>query len=297
MCRLFGFRSIIPSQVHRSLVSAENALVWQSKKHSDGWGVAYFVGGYPHVIKSASTAMEDALFRRVSGIVASHTVLAHLRLATKGSNSLINSHPFQYGNWVFAHNGDISNFAARRGALHARIPPVQRRFILGDTDSEVIFYLLLGHLARKLGEAGIPLHQPNVPMEPVIEAVQATVAEVEGITGFECGTSTQEHERLLLSFVLTNGDLMLAHHGGKDLLYSTHKVCCPERDVCPSFSGSCEAAVGSGEVVNHLVISSEELHGENVWEPMSAGEIIGVDARMRLHHVPGRAPRLVTHAS
>ena len=61
MCRLFGFRSVIPSQVHRSLLSAENALVWQSERHPDGWGVAYFVGGIPHLIKSAETAIQDSL--------------------------------------------------------------------------------------------------------------------------------------------------------------------------------------------------------------------------------------------
>ena len=41
MCRLFGFRSVIPSQVHQSLVGAENALMLQSDRHPDGWGVAW----------------------------------------------------------------------------------------------------------------------------------------------------------------------------------------------------------------------------------------------------------------
>lgn len=292
MCRLFGFRSIIPSQVHRSLVSAENALVWQSKKHSDGWGVGYFVQGFPHVIKSASTAMEDALFRRVSGIVASHTVVAHLRLATKGHNSLINSHPFQYGNWVFAHNGDIPEFGELRGELTARVPPVLRRFILGDTDSEVFFYLLLGHLTRRLGALDHALHQRNTPIEAVFEATRDAVREVEEVTGLDCYDPQDADRKLLLSFVLTNGELLIAHQGGKDLLYSTHKVCCPERDSCPSFGASCEAAATEGPV-NHLVISSEELHGENVWTALTPGQMIGVDARMGLHIDTNTRLRLV----
>ena len=74
MCRLFGFRSVIQSQVHRSLVSADNALLLQSSDHPDGWGVAYYQEGSPHLIKSASTAIDDHLFRRVSGIVSSQTV-------------------------------------------------------------------------------------------------------------------------------------------------------------------------------------------------------------------------------
>lgn len=293
MCRLFGFRSIIPSQVHRSLLSAENALVWQSEFHPDGWGVAYFIGGIPHLIKSAETAIQDTLFRRVSGIVSSHTVVAHLRKATKGSNSLINSHPFQYGSWVFAHNGDIPGFKEHRGKLVARVPPVLRRFILGDTDSEVFFYMLLGHMSRHLGEHGKTLHQRGIEPHELTCAIRDTIAEVEDVTGLGCYANIDEERPLLLSFILTNGDLMLGHQGGKGLYFSSHKVCCPERDSCPSFSSSCEAMSSHGEVVNHMIFSSEQLHGENVWNVMQPGDVVGVDSRMRLFSERLAAPKIV----
>ncbi len=283
MCRLFGFRSIIPSQVHHSLLSAENALVWQSERHPDGWGVAYYVGGIPHLIKTAETALQDTLFRRVSGIVSSHTVVAHLRKATKGQNALMNSHPFQYGSWIFAHNGDIPSFAQYRGELIARIDPVLRRFILGDTDSEVVFYLILSHMSRALGTRGKTLHQKGVEPEEVYEAIGAAIREVEDVTGLSCKAPEEEGDnpRLLLSFVLTNGEVLLAHQGNKELFYSTHKVCCSERDVCPSFGSSCESRSEAGQVINHLIFSSEELHGDNVWTPMKPGQLLGVDTRMR----------------
>jgi len=290
MCRLFGFRSVIPSQVHRSLLSAENALVWQSERHPDGWGVAYFVGGIPHLIKSAETAIQDSLFRRVSGIVSSHTVVAHLRKATKGTNSLINSHPFQYGSWVFAHNGDISNFEEYRGELVAQVHPALRRFILGDTDSEVFFYLLLGNLSQRLGQAGKTLHQNTVEPSEIMGAIEDTIAEIEETVGLKCYEPEDPDKRLLLSFVLTNGTTMVAHQGGKDLFYSTHKVCCPERDSCPSFAKSCENTSGSGDIVNHMIFSSEELSGENVWQAMMPGQIIGVDRKMRLFDSRGATP-------
>lgn len=303
MCRLFGFRSIIPSQVHRSLISADNALVWQSTCHPDGWGVAYYVGHFPHVIKSDSTAIHDALFRRVSGIVSSHTVVAHLRKATRGKNSLINCHPFQYGGWIFAHNGDIPDFASHRGALVAQVNPVLRRFILGDTDSEVIFYMLLGHMARRLGDQGVTLSQRDVPLEVIAAAARDTIREVERITGWSCHQPPDDPQapRLLLSFVLTNGELMVAHQGGKELYGSTFKVCCPERDTCPSFAPECEGERASGRV-NHMLFSSEQLSGENVWTPLPLGQLMGVDAQMRLRRfdltrddapsAPERAPAL-----
>lgn len=282
MCRLFGFRSIIPSQVHHSLMSAENALVWQSERHPDGWGVAYYVGGIPHLIKTAETALQDTLFRRVSGIVSSHTVVAHLRKATKGKNALMNSHPFQYGSWIFAHNGDIPDFERWRGDLIARINPVLRRYILGDTDSEVFFYLMLSHMLNDLGVVGKTLHQRGVEPSEITAAITRAIREVEDVTGLTCYDESEPDEpRLLLSFVLTNGEVLLAHQGRKELFFSTHKVCCSERDTCPSFGASCEAESTSGMVVNHLIVSSEALHGENVWQAMHPGQLVGVDTRMR----------------
>ena len=284
MCRLFGFRSIIPSQVHKSLLGAENALVWQSEKHPDGWGVGYFIAGVPHVIKSAETAIQDALFRRVSGIVSSHTVVAHLRKATKGSNSLINSHPFQYGRWIFAHNGDVANFEDTKGQLIARVSPELRRFILGDTDSEVIFHMLLGHLDSRLKPLGMTLHDDGIKTDVLTAAVLDTVRDVEEVTGLGCyGPPGDVAQRLLLSFVVTNGDVLLAHQGGKELFFSTYKVCCSERDVCPSFGPSCEQESPHGARVNHLVLSSEVLHGENVWTAMMPGDVVAVDGGMNLH--------------
>jgi predicted glutamine amidotransferase len=45
VCRLFGFRSSVPSQPHRSLMDAENALAAQSLRHPDGWGIGWFADG------------------------------------------------------------------------------------------------------------------------------------------------------------------------------------------------------------------------------------------------------------
>ena len=292
MCRLFGFRSVITSQVHRSLVSADNALMHQSEAHPDGWGVAYYVDGYPHVVKSVSRAVSDTLFRRVSGIVSSETVLAHLRRATVGELSIINSHPFQYGNWIFGHNGQIPNFDEYRDALLEKVSPKFRRFILGDTDSEVLFYLLISNMARYFD-----VNRKGTDLEDVIGAVRTTVDDVHEVVGMECydvleGQEEEDDEKFYLTFVITNGHMMLAHHGGKPLYYSTYKTQCPERDACPSFSQACEAATQSG-FVNHFIVSSEPLHGENVWLQLEPREVAGVDWRMRLE-APDRDAKVAT---
>ncbi len=272
MCRIFGFRSVIPSQVHSSLVEAENALGIQSEAHPDGWGVAYYIDGAPHVMKSASTALNDHLFRRVSGIVSSETVIAHVRKATVGDLSVINSHPFQFGRWVFAHNGEIPEFEEVREAMLQEVAPHLRRFVLGDTDSEIVFFVFLSQLARH-GPLGNPLG-----VDTVLEAVKATVLKVREI----CDTPARGHTSLL-TFVVTNGMTLVAGRGGKELYWSTYKTRCRDRDTCPSFAPECEAASKTG-FVNHFILSSEPLGGENVWLELEEDTFIGVDWRMKVAH-------------
>lgn len=276
MCRIFGFRSVLQSQVHRSLVSADNALMQQSGRHPDGWGVAYYNAGSPHVIKSVATALDDALFKRVSGIVSSETVLAHLRKATHGGLSILNTHPFQYGPWVFVHNGNIARFGELRDAVLAEIPPVLRRYILGDTDSEALFYLLLGNMARRCD-----LARPGFPIADLLIAVRETVAQIVALAGPLCEDDDGPSDANYLTFVITNGTTMVAHHGGKALHFTTYKRRCPERDECPSFGPECERPTDHG-YVKHLVVSSEPLQGENVWTKMAVGDVVGVDWRMQL---------------
>lgn len=270
MCRLFGFRSVIPSQVHVSLVNAENALGAQSNAHPDGWGVAYYVDGSPHVTKSPTHALADQLFHRLSGLVSSETVLAHVRKATQGNKSLLNCHPFQFGRWVFAHNGDIPGFAEGLAPrLREEIAPRLRRFVLGDTDSETIFFIFL----TLLQELNPSSQRPE--LEAVVGAVQATLERVRSI----CQPHVKD-AAVLLTFIVTDGDVMVATQGGKELSFSTYKRRCPDRGSCPSLSSVCEAPTVDGRV-NHLIVSSERLQGSNVWEELAPGDILAVDARMR----------------
>ncbi|QQR89875.1 MAG: class II glutamine amidotransferase [Myxococcales bacterium] len=277
MCRLFGFRSVIPSQVHRSLLDAENALGRQSNAHPDGWGVAYYLQDTPHVTKSASRALGDALFHRLSGVVASETVVAHVRKATVGDISVLNCHPFQFGRWIFAHNGEIPGFAEQREKFLGEIDPALRRYVLGDTDSEVIFHLLLTELNRFAKPTSVVT---------LGDCIRRTIDTVQRL--WEAPDSTS---KLLLTVMITNGSSMLAYRFGKELHYSTYKTRCSDRDSCASLSPECEAPSLSGRV-NHMIISSEPLLGENVWHELPDQELIGVDESMMLVAKPSQQNKL-----
>jgi glutamine amidotransferase len=269
MCRLFGFRSVIHSQVHHSLTAADNALAVQSAQHPDGWGVAYYLADVPHVIKSVAPAFEDQIFKRVSGVVASETVLAHLRKASVGEVNILNAHPFQYGCWTMAHNGEISNFAAVKAQLRGEVSPPLRRYILGDTDSETLFYLFLTNLAQL-----VELHRTGTPIETLVQALSTTLARVREVADGEGDPSK-------LTVVVTDGKSMAGVCSGKPLLYSTYKSRCDDRDRCPYLATECESATQTG-FVNHLIISSEALQGDNIWIELAHDEVVGVDWRMSL---------------
>jgi glutamine amidotransferase len=112
-----------------------------------------------------------------------------------------------------------------------------------------------------------------------MDALAETVAEVRELVGNE------DAERCFLTLIVTDGELLVAYQGGKELHFSTHKTRCPEREACPHFSAECESPTQSG-YVNHLLVSSEPLQGENVWRTMQEGEIVAVDHAMRLHQRP-----------
>ncbi|HIA02611.1 MAG TPA: class II glutamine amidotransferase [Myxococcales bacterium] len=271
MCRLFGFRSAIPSQVHSSLMSAENALGVQSEKHPDGWGVAYYLAGSPHLIKSAAAAYDDRLFKRVSGIVSSQTVIAHVRRATVGDKTLINCHPFQYGRWVMAHNGEIEQYDQVKDELVQLVDPRLRRFILGDTDSEAIFYLFLTYLSRRE-----ELHRPGADIENVSASLRQTIETIQEMT------DAHKLPKPSLTLCVTDGVLMVASRYGKELHRSTYKQNCPDREICPSLTYECENPSKTG-YVSHFILSSEPLQGHNIWEALDDRAIIGCDWRMHSH--------------
>lgn len=270
MCRLYGFRSAIRSSVHQSLLHAENALARQSSRHSDGWGLSYYVAQYPHLIRNDQQALGDELFRELSAVVATRTFLAHIRLATAGSVRVPNCHPFQYGRWSFAHNGEVGGYA--RPEVHTvLLEAVDKRFrphILGETDSEVLFHIFLSRLARIVDD----VHSEGVRADQAREALRETVEIV--LDGAPDDDARGDNK---LNFVLTNGTLMLGFRWRRELYVSTYKTRCPERSSCFAYDPArCEAKVDDGEV-KHLIIASEPLSdGPNVWEELSDGEYVCV---------------------
>ena len=111
------------------------------REHRDGWGIAVFDenGGGWQIEKGIACAGEDERFHRLA--VGSHgeVLVSHVRQKTVGETSLANTHPFERGRWVFAHNGTVKDVAW----LRAQTSLERLAEVRGETDSELLFAWLL----------------------------------------------------------------------------------------------------------------------------------------------------------
>ena len=124
------------------------------------------------------------------------------------------------------------------------------------------------------------LSESDVPSAALHKAVARAITKITDIVGAYELKDT-DPSLTYLTFLLSNGQSFLAHHGGQPLWYSTFKSRCSERDTCSSFSEVCEAASKTG-LVNHLIFSSEPITGENIWHEMSAGDFVLIGSDMML---------------
>ena len=124
------------------------------------------------------------------------------------------------------------------------------------------------------------LNSPTLSFEILFQSVQQVIENLVSVVGDYHVQEGGDPLENYFTFILSNGQLMIAHQGGKELYYSTHKGKCSQREMCPSFSTQCETKPTSSGGVSHMIFSSEPLQGENVWEKMKPGQIMGVDKNM-----------------
>jgi len=260
MCRLFGFRSNTAAWVHRSLLTEKNSLRTQSVEHPDGWGIAYYQdGNFPEVAHGVGPAHSDPEFERVSNLLSSHAVVAHVRSASVGRVHLSNAHPFTYRNWSFAHNGTLTNFSAHQAQLESAIDSDFLPLFRSETDSERCFFLFLTELKKRSS-----LRAPRV--EDVAGALASTTELVAQLTDEPGGKPSS------MNFLVSDGTLMAATRRRKTLFFSARSA---EGSPAPQTSSI-------GTRLEQLVIASEELCGEPHWHPVPEDGVITVDGELVL---------------
>jgi predicted glutamine amidotransferase len=209
MCRWMAW-SGQPLIVEELLFKPKHSLVDQSlhsrlgveTTNGDGFGLGWYSGGDgPARYRSVAPAWGDANLRELAAHVESPLFIAHVRATTGTAIQQTNCHPFRHRNWLFVHNGAISEFETLRRELMLAVEPSLFADIHGSTDSEILFYLALtfgleedpvGGLARAIGfvEAAAARHG-------IERAVQASIGLTDGERLWAIRYSTERSSRTL----------------------------------------------------------------------------------------------------
>jgi glutamine amidotransferase len=161
MCRHLAYLGP-PAALSSLLFDASHALCAQSRtpRHQppgrtnpDGWGVVWYPDGAvaPEQYRSKTSIWSDEAF--TLGTERATAVVAAARLASPGTTlDVRNNAPFVSSRWSFSLNG-FGFHNEREATLRAALSPERRGALEGDTDTEVLFGLVLDRLDRGVDPA------------------------------------------------------------------------------------------------------------------------------------------------
>jgi glutamine amidotransferase len=268
MCRLYGFLANASTKVECTLVRAQNALLSQSwsdergLQNADGWGIASYDDGEPWVEKRDQAAYKDLGFSQTAEALYSRLVIAHVRQATLGGQSLQNTHPFSVGAWTFSHNGTLGGFSQLEEQLLVETPGFLRPRRLGTTDSELIFLWLLGQMVKREGDLQRPSEEPGSIAEVLSQGIAELAVRDESV-----GSS----KTAKLNFLLTDGQSLWATRWGNSL-FKLRREGVRDCEIC----GLCHIPDGRRDDYRAVVIASEPISSE-AWKSVPDQSLVTVD--------------------
>jgi len=238
------------------LLNSNHSLIDQSKSadmtkyevNGDGFGVGWYgQKPQPGLFKSIRPAWNNTNLKSLATHISSPLFLAHVRAATGTPIQETNSHPFQYQNWLMVHNGLIHEYQEVKKDLLEQVEAKYFQHILGSTDSEILFYLLLS----------------NGLQNDVKSALVKTVELIE--------SAAQKHQikyALRMTLGISDGESLWA------IRYSSN-----------TNSSTLFYSLEQKNNKDHLLIVSEPLDNcDRCWTPVDENSLLHFDANNQLIH-------------
>ena len=206
MARLFGLIGNRADLSGRVLELERDALLVPEGLVPPGplsWGLGFYQGGEVLLRRRPSDERTALDVARLAKDLRSDLMIGHVRAATVGTTRTENTHPFRYREWLFAHTGSLESYERIRPRLLDSIPEFLRKNIRGDTDSEVLFHVVLSflHDAAHLRDGG------HADARTAMGALSATASLVDQLVAEEGG-----RPGFHVNALLTNGELLAALH-------------------------------------------------------------------------------------
>jgi glutamine amidotransferase len=186
MCQLLGLSSNKDVDIQLTLREFQH----RGEENPHGWGFAFCLKGKWKIIKEPkSLKYEDIQSEKFK--FKSKIIIGHVRSMSCGKQSHPNTHPFQIGKWVFAHNGTVKEIMKLKEFKLTKFKPE------GDTDSEYAFCYLIEKIDKE-----------NNP-EKIKEILKFEAEKIKKYGAF--------------NFVLSDGEILYAY-GDNSLYYVKRKA-------------------------------------------------------------------------
>lgn len=196
MCELFGVTSGSKLELNELLLEFFSHGV----EHPNGWGMAFFYDNAVSLEKQPEASHKSSYLKhRLQFKVETDKMIAHIRLATRGSLSYENTHPFVMRDnsnrtWTLAHNGTIFDCDLLNPFTYSQ---------QGQTDSERILEYIVSRVNLELKK------KKELSDKERFELIDEILCEI-----------TPENKVNLLLF---DGKLMYVHTNYKNSLYRYKK--------------------------------------------------------------------------
>jgi glutamine amidotransferase len=227
MCRWLAY-SGAPILLDEVLFKTDHSLIDQSLQASDtssttngdGFGIGWYgTRDVPGVYKDIRPAWNDNNLQALAGQIESSMFLAHVRATTGSPVQRTNCHPFNYGKWLFVHNGLVNEYRKLHRDLAFAVAPELFPLIEGTTDSELMFLLALSFGMD--GDVKPGLERMAGLVEQVAEshgvenALQMTLGICDGESLYAVRYSTEGNSRSLFHSATRDATMEIAPDAGR----------------------------------------------------------------------------------
>jgi len=244
MCELFAVSSNKAVRVSFSW----RGFRLRGRVHRDGWGIAWYIDrGLAGLVKEPRPSVESPIAKLMVHGVTSRITISHVRWASKGDVSYVNTHPFVRRlwnrDWVFAHNGSLLGLDEKPEYKLGWCHPV------GETDSEHAFCYIIERLAG-LQDRGLKSLATRL----------WRLADGIGRLG-------------KFNFLLSNGEYLFAYMNREGTLHYVMRHP-PHRGLVRLLDEDYEVRLGEMKAGNEYasIIATKPLTDEE-WKPMEPGAL------------------------
>lgn len=252
------------SIIHQSFDSHESI----EPLNGDGFGIAWYVDDRkePAVFKDITPAWNNQNLLNLARVTKTRCLLAHVRAASVGLPvQQLNCHPFARRRYSFMHNGVVGGFRKIRRPLLESLSDAAFDAILGSTDSEHLFAVMMDHLDRIDGKG-----DPLAGMEEAIRVAIDRTEELRREAGVDdpslLNLALCDGRRAVASRFVSDGpkpaNTLYVHFGG-------HYQC---------DGGICRMVADGGR--GAVIVASEPLSEDPGWEAIPPNHLVTIDQEL-----------------